>query len=262
MAEPLPLAELTACSFERWYPSLRKHSIPSTVLPLTSEFVEYLKADGVAVAWGEPDGEDDGGDGWDDEEAEAQPPAPRFAELELAVEAAISRHGGAVLPKLNWSAPTDAAWMLGGSLRCTRPPSPCPNPSPGHGHSFLARAKALAPNPGLCPRSTVAFASPAPSPSLALAPQGPEALLSPESLRSTSPQVHLPSRRAAAAQELRPGRARPLRRTAPLRACVPVIAVHPVHPAHRGKRGSVGARAAQVVRTAALAAARPSRCPP
>ena len=117
MAEPLPLAELTACSFERWYPSLRKHSIPSTVLPLTSDFVEYLKADGVAVAWGEPDGDDDD-DGWgdeevvggavggaaavhgpatqsllaaeDDEEAEPQPPAPRFPELELAVEAAIS----------------------------------------------------------------------------------------------------------------------------------------------------------------------------
>ena len=117
MAEPLPLAELTACSFERWYPSLRKHSIPSTVLPLTSDFVEYLKADGVAVAWGEPDDDDDD-DGWgdeevfggavggaaavhgpatqsllaaeDDEEAEPQPPAPRFPELELAVEAAIS----------------------------------------------------------------------------------------------------------------------------------------------------------------------------
>ena len=144
--QPLPLAELTACSFERWYPSLRKHSIPSTVLPLTSDFVEYLKADGVAVAWGEPDDDDDGwGDeevvggsaggaaalhgtasqslqsAEDDDEAEAQPPAPRFPELEQAVEAAISKHGGAVLPKLNWSAPTDAAWMLGGSLRCTSP---------------------------------------------------------------------------------------------------------------------------------------------
>ena len=63
--QPLALAELTACSFERWYPSLRKHSIPSTVLPLTSDFVEYLKADGVAVAWGEPDDDDDG---WGDEE--------------------------------------------------------------------------------------------------------------------------------------------------------------------------------------------------
>ena len=52
MTEPLALADLMACSFERWYPRLRKHSIPSTVLPLTSDFVEYLKADGVAVAWG------------------------------------------------------------------------------------------------------------------------------------------------------------------------------------------------------------------
>ena len=52
MTESLALADLMACSFERWYPRLRKHSIPSTVLPLTSDFVEYLKADGVAVAWG------------------------------------------------------------------------------------------------------------------------------------------------------------------------------------------------------------------
>ena len=146
MGEKLSLAELTACSFERWYPKLRKHSIPSTVLPLTSDFVEYLKADGVAVAWGEPDGEGDD-DGWDDDEAEAdeqppaeeaeeQPPAPRFLELELAVEAAISRHGGAVLPKLNWSAPTDAAWMLGGSLRCTCPHRPSPNPGPPPPQSY------------------------------------------------------------------------------------------------------------------------------
>lgn len=117
---PLPHADLAACSFDKWYPSLRKHSIPSTVLPLTQEFVEYLKADGVAVACGEE--ADD--DSWDDEEEgeeQRAAPAPRFPSLETAIEDAITRHGGAVLPKLNWSAPTDAAWMLGGSLRCLSP---------------------------------------------------------------------------------------------------------------------------------------------
>tara|TARA_B110001452_G_scaffold65071_1_gene51867 strand:- start:1311 stop:2300 length:990 start_codon:yes stop_codon:yes gene_type:complete len=119
-ADGLPLATLSACSFDRWYPSLRQHSIPSTVLPLSDEFVEYLKADGVFVPGGD-EGDDD--DDWFDgktaqDEGEETAAAPHFPALEAAIDSAIDKHGGAVLPKLNWSAPVDAAWMLGGSLKC------------------------------------------------------------------------------------------------------------------------------------------------
>ena len=51
---------------------------------------------------------------------EEEHPAVRFAEVEKAVSAAISRLGGAVLPKLNWSAPKDAVWVtFSGTLRCS-----------------------------------------------------------------------------------------------------------------------------------------------
>jgi len=44
-----------------------------------------------------------------EEEAEEEGGVARLPELEAAVEAAIGRLGGAVLPKLNWSAPK-ARW--------------------------------------------------------------------------------------------------------------------------------------------------------
>ncbi|GBG90497.1 hypothetical protein CBR_g50844 [Chara braunii] len=47
---------------------------------------------------------------------------PTFPELELAVRDAIDRLGGAVVPKLNWSCPKDAAWISPtGSVKCTNP---------------------------------------------------------------------------------------------------------------------------------------------
>ena len=45
--------------------------------------------------------------------------APSFPELEREIEVAIQELGGAVLPKLNWSSPKDARWMLGCGLKCT-----------------------------------------------------------------------------------------------------------------------------------------------
>ena len=44
----LPLAELLACSFDRWYPHTRSFTLKSRVLPLDDDFVRYLLTDGVA----------------------------------------------------------------------------------------------------------------------------------------------------------------------------------------------------------------------
>tara|TARA_B100000524_G_scaffold138851_1_gene69565 strand:- start:1895 stop:2491 length:597 start_codon:yes stop_codon:yes gene_type:complete len=138
---PLEGEVLEACSFERWYPLLKHVSQRSLVLPLDEAFVTYLRADSVFVP-GDEDG-DDGDDGdWsdaapvatssepdpsqplpddDDDTSEplAQPNLESIAPTVTAIRAAITRLGGAVLPKLNWSAPTDAAWVLGGSPKCT-----------------------------------------------------------------------------------------------------------------------------------------------
>lgn len=45
---------------------------------------------------------------------------PAFPELFAQIGAAIAALGGRVLPKLNWSAPLDAAWLTTtGSIACT-----------------------------------------------------------------------------------------------------------------------------------------------
>jgi hypothetical protein len=58
----------------------------------------------------------------DDTSERSDAPTPSlpasFATVRRAIDEAINKLGGAVLPKLNWSAPTDAAWVLGGSLKC------------------------------------------------------------------------------------------------------------------------------------------------
>ena len=55
----------------------------------------------------------------DDDDASDDASQSRFPELHAAIEAAIARLGGAVFPKLNWSAPkvsamVCAAWTCGG----------------------------------------------------------------------------------------------------------------------------------------------------
>ncbi|KAI0763619.1 D123-domain-containing protein [Trametes elegans] len=117
---------LLAFQFSSWYPRFASHSIRSTVIrPLSSEFRHYLDSDGVFV----PDGaedlpaestlSDDEDAGEDEEDA-----SPKFAfpELDTRIREAIAEYG-AVFPKLNFSSPRDAAWILPASspLKCTSP---------------------------------------------------------------------------------------------------------------------------------------------
>uniref|UniRef100_A0A0E0JH63 Cell division cycle protein 123 n=1 Tax=Oryza punctata TaxID=4537 RepID=A0A0E0JH63_ORYPU len=56
----------------------------------------------------------------DDDRDAGSPLRPAFPDLEAAVDSAIAELGGAALPKLNWSAPKDAAFMSAdGTIRCT-----------------------------------------------------------------------------------------------------------------------------------------------
>jgi D123 len=90
-----------------------------------------------------PDGDDDDSDdsAWssDASQPEDAPPNDRhgsselesghpnyddgdeLAALDQRIRAAIDELGGSVLPKLNWSAPKDAAWINAGSLQCQTP---------------------------------------------------------------------------------------------------------------------------------------------
>ena len=59
---------------------------------------------------------------WDDDESDADINRPSFPCLHQAIQDAIEHLGGNVFPKMNWSAPRDAAWMgFGNSLKCNSP---------------------------------------------------------------------------------------------------------------------------------------------
>lgn len=127
-AEQVRTDEVLACSFERWYDKFRDVTFTSRVIVLPEDFVKYLMADGIQMPGGlgentaANNGEDsdsewgDGGSDSADNQTETENPS--FPEVENAVRSAIADLEGAVLPKLNWSAPKDAKWMNFGTLKC------------------------------------------------------------------------------------------------------------------------------------------------
>lgn len=97
----------------------------------TITVVEWLRADAVELPSGTPtslfvtaknsDHEESDDEGWDDDAEATEAKAHfDFGDFTDAVQRAIQRLGGAVLPKLNWSSPQDAVWMNMGSLRCSQ----------------------------------------------------------------------------------------------------------------------------------------------
>lgn len=128
-AERMQEEEVLACSFDSWYEKFREITLRSCVIPLPEDFVSYLLADGICMPSGvgfngggegdDSDGEwGDGGSDSEDGNEATDNSAASFPELQARVDEAIVSLGGSVLPKLNWSAPKDARWVLGG-LQCT-----------------------------------------------------------------------------------------------------------------------------------------------
>ncbi|KAH9924272.1 D123-domain-containing protein [Epithele typhae] len=118
---------LLAFQFSHWYPRFAPASIKSTVVrPLSPAFRQYLDSDGVFV----PDGAEDipaqstlsDRESDDDDDDDTQRPRYTFPELDARIRAAVADYG-AVFPKLNFSSPRDAAWMLPASspLKCITP---------------------------------------------------------------------------------------------------------------------------------------------
>lgn len=125
--------EVLNCAIPKWYDSLKAITIPSTFVPLPEDFVEYLKSDGIILPRGctlpqicihgnsEDESENGRGD-WEEEDGggEEEGKVPEFADLLSQIEEGIATLGGAVVPKLNWSAPKDATWMISSNtLKCT-----------------------------------------------------------------------------------------------------------------------------------------------
>lgn len=120
------------CNFSVWYPKFKNITIRSRVIPLSKEFVDYLKADNVVLP-GEPVGTRDSDDEiesdseeWqalDEDNTEQMIVAPEFNEIDSGIKEAIIDLDGTVFPKLNWRSPLDASWIsCDGTLKCK-----CPN---------------------------------------------------------------------------------------------------------------------------------------
>ncbi|KAI1173920.1 D123-domain-containing protein [Nemania sp. FL0916] len=144
---PITRDHIMNCSYDSWFPKYRASCIKSRIIPLTPEFVNYIREDGIILA--DEDGALSNGDDDDDEdwaptsattrppihEVESDsdsdgvdeppklPPNQRFPELHQLIKDKIAELGGAVAPKLNWTAPKDATWISPhqNTIKCTTP---------------------------------------------------------------------------------------------------------------------------------------------
>eukprot|EP00117_Sycon_ciliatum_P024842 scpid18248/ scgid20749/ Cell division cycle protein 123 homolog len=116
------------CAFSSWYSTFKSHTIRSLIIPLASEDVDYLRADGLvmpegcdAPVYAGEDRSDDDSDNekWEHDESYDTAAAPKLPNLVNNIKRSISSLGGEVFPKCSWSAPRDAQWMsFNGTLRC------------------------------------------------------------------------------------------------------------------------------------------------
>ncbi|KAH9282896.1 Cell division cycle -like protein [Echinococcus granulosus] len=121
--------DVLACSFESWYPRFKKYTIKSFIMDLPDEILDYIKnaplvsPKNAHSIKAERDGfsDDSDDDSWSNEDgSDDELEAPSFPDFEAKVNEIIASLDGAVFPKLNWSAPKDAAWInFGSTLKCT-----------------------------------------------------------------------------------------------------------------------------------------------
>ncbi|KAI0598551.1 D123-domain-containing protein [Biscogniauxia sp. FL1348] len=143
---PITRDHILHCSYDQWFPKYRSSCIKSRIIPLSSEFIQYIREDGIILA--DDDGAEPEDDEWestapstsfrpsveevdsesdsdeDEDEPPMLPPNQRFPELHQLIKDKITELGGAVAPKLNWTSPKDAAWISPhqNTIMCT-----CPN---------------------------------------------------------------------------------------------------------------------------------------
>lgn len=138
---PISRDHILHCSYDYWFPKYRTSCIRSRIIPLTPEFIEYIREDGIILA--DDDSQDDDDDvEWesgptnshaqpqDDSDSDSEeemperiPPNKRFPELHQKIIDIIAEVGGAAAPKLNWTSPKDAAWISPhqNTIKCTTP---------------------------------------------------------------------------------------------------------------------------------------------
>lgn len=110
--------QVIACSYSNWYRKFRPYVAKSIVIkPLPDEFIEYLSSESIRLPQENKDevvaDSDNEYSDWSDDEEDAQTnPTERFSGLHEEIKNGIRHLGSKVSPKLNWSAPKDAKWIM------------------------------------------------------------------------------------------------------------------------------------------------------
>jgi hypothetical protein len=126
---PVTKQHILNCSYHSWHPRYRAVTPKARLIPLPTEFLDYLRSDGIILppeddnaTWSDSDsGIFSGADNNDDEE-EAVDVSATWRETHESIERTIEELGGKVAPKLNWSAPKDATWINAtNSMECRTP---------------------------------------------------------------------------------------------------------------------------------------------
>ncbi|KAF2826300.1 cell division cycle protein-like protein [Ophiobolus disseminans] len=128
---PVTKKHILNCSYHSWHPKYRAVTPKARLIPLPTEFLDYLRSDGIILppedgdnaTWSENDsGIFSGADNNDADEEEAADPSLNWRDTHDAIENTIEELGGKVAPKLNWSAPKDATWINAtNSMECRTP---------------------------------------------------------------------------------------------------------------------------------------------
>ncbi|KAJ5901207.1 hypothetical protein N7504_007200 [Penicillium tannophilum] len=119
---PITYSHILNCSYHSWHPRYRTLAPKSRVIPLSPQFITYLRADGIVLP-PEPmrPRDDDDLDTFSDSGEEAEDPSTEWADIHTQVKDTIAEFGK-VTPKLNWSAPKDATFMSAtNDTKCATP---------------------------------------------------------------------------------------------------------------------------------------------
>lgn len=112
------------CSYSAWSSHFPHNTPPAKILKnIPPAFLDYLNSDSIRLPPStnavEVTSDNDYSD-WEDDATESDPCAA-FADFDAEIADTVKLFGS-VLPKLNWSAPKDARWILiNNSLQCTSP---------------------------------------------------------------------------------------------------------------------------------------------
>ncbi|CDK25025.1 unnamed protein product [Kuraishia capsulata CBS 1993] len=122
------------CCYSSWYPTFKDLTVSEAkiIRPLPAGFLNYLNEDDIRLpkvrpcertpfSEVRPTSDNEYSDWSDDEDSSNayQDPSEAFKDVHKTIISTISEFGGVVTPKLNWSAPQDATWMMvDNSTRC------------------------------------------------------------------------------------------------------------------------------------------------